>query len=335
MLDGGVLRTGWPLRKIIGTVAINMRPVRGPWGGSSTFVKQLSAYLGFRGYRVVFKLDERVDVAILIDPRTETANRVFGVDDIVRVRQRNPRLRVLHRINECDQRKDTSFMDPLLAQANKVADHTVFIARWLLDYHAQRWFDRERPHSVIYNGADPRIFHPVGSLHWDGVSPLKIVTHHWSSHMLKGFREYQQLDTAIANGEIEGVELYIIGRWPDDIQWQAARTIEPLHGAPLARALRQCHLYITASRWEPCGMHHVEGAQCGLPLLYHVDGGGIVEAGERYGVSFSDDLLPRIDEVRSRYPSLRRDVLDNMPSGDRMVHDYATIIQSLITDAAA
>lgn len=322
------------VRHPIGTVAFNMKAVRGPWGGSSTFVTQLSSYLQRRGYRVVFSLDESVDVAVIIDPRMDAANRMFGIDDIAEMRERNPRLRVLHRVNECDQRKGTEFMDPMLAEASEVVDHTVFIAEWLRGYHATRWYDIARPNTVIYNGADPRFFHPVGSVKWDGSEPLRFVTHHWSENMLKGFAEYEMLDDAIASGEVEGIELVIVGRWPASINWKTATTVAPLHGIKLAQELKKHHVYITASRWEPCGMHHVEGAQCGLPLLYHQDGGGIVEAGERYGLCFGDNLIDRVNLMKEQYSELREKALDHSPCGDRMTLDYANIIQRLITEAA-
>ena len=104
----------------------------------------------------------------------------------------------------------------------------------------------------------------------------------------------------------------MIGRWPAAIEWRAARTFPPTTGTELADLLRQCHLYVTASRWEPGGMHHVEGAQCGLPVLYHEDGGGIVEAASRYGIGFRDDVAGAIGAARERYPELRRRVLDRL-----------------------
>ncbi|MEI9897644.1 MAG: hypothetical protein WDN28_28240 [Chthoniobacter sp.] len=36
-------------------------------------------------------------------------------------------------------------MDPLLAKASAHVDFTIFIAEWLRDYHAARWFDVSRP----------------------------------------------------------------------------------------------------------------------------------------------------------------------------------------------
>lgn len=318
----------------LGRIAFNMRPARGPWGGSSPFVVQLKYYLQKRGYDVCFDLKKKVDVIVLIDPRDDLQFKAFGMDEIRAYKKNNPKLKLLHRINECDQRKNSSFMDELLKDANELADHTVFIANWLQEYHSDRWFNKENSHSVIYNGADPKVFHPIGSAIYDNKEVFRIVSHHWSDNMMKGFDIYQKIDQAIEMGLLDGVELWIVGRWPSEIEWQKARLFPPSQGKKLADTLRRCHAYVTASRWEPCGMHHVEGAQCGLPLLYHKDGGGIVEAGERYGLGFGDDdYIDAIKLLRDNYGRYRNLVLNNSPCGDRMVMEYTNRIQSLIANS--
>lgn len=80
-------------------------------------------------------------------------------------------------------------------------------------------------------------------------------------------------------------------------------------------------------------MHHVEGAQCGLPLVYHEDGGGIVEAGQKYGLGYFDDPSDALREVAARLPEFRNRVLGAMPSGDRMVMDYVDICTKLAAGA--
>lgn len=312
------------------TVAMNMKPVKGPWGGSSPFVTQLASWLKRLGYRVTYSLDGDVRVIVLIDPRKEGGTKPFGPDEIRAFKANHPEVRVLHRVNECDQRKNTDFMDRMLEEANGLADATVFISEWLLDYHAGRWFDREKPHAVAYNGADSAVFHPVGSTGYDGSGPFRVVTHHWSDNPLKGFDVYERLDGLIAEGKLTDVEFHVIGRWPSGISWRAARTFPPTHGRDLAERLRACHAYITASRWEPCGMHHVEGAQCGLPLLYDEEGGGIVEAGRRYGIGFRGDPADAIARMRDDYALYRRRVLESMPSGERMCLVYGEMIQGLL-----
>jgi glycosyltransferase involved in cell wall biosynthesis len=321
-------------RDPVATVAINMRATSGPWGGSSTFVAQLRAFLRARGYRVTCRLGPEVDAIVLIDPREDLQLKAFGMAEIIAHKQRHPRVRVIHRINECDQRKGTNFMDAFLAEANAHADYTVFIAEWLREYHAARWFDTRRPHEVIYNGADCAIFHPIGQHPWQPGETLRVVTHHWSDNPLKGFDVYEEVDRLIDAGKLPGFELRVIGRWPARIQWKSARTAPPLAGRALAAALRECHLYLTATRWEPCGMHHVEGAQCGLPLLYHEDGGGVVEAGLKYGLGFRDDVGAALLAARDRYDKLRARVLAHMPAGDRMVLSFAGLLQRLLAERA-
>lgn len=311
-------------------VAINMYPAAGAWGGSSVFVHQFLAALRRCGIRPVFDLAGPVDVIVIIDPREDLLNKAFGMAEVIRYKEQYPKVRIIHRINECDQRKASDFMDEYLRKANDIADHTVFISQWLKGYFTARWFDPGRSHQVVYNGADPAVFHPMNAHHFDG-GRLRLVTHHFSAHPMKGFAVYQQVDAMIADGRLPDTELWVIGGRPPEMQWRTAKLFAPAAGRDLANLLRQCHVYITASLWEPCGMHHVEGAQCGLPLLYHEDGGGIVEAGKKYGIGFNkQNLVETINEMRSCHSEMREKVLKEMPDGSKMVTDYIRTVQRLV-----
>jgi glycosyltransferase involved in cell wall biosynthesis len=306
-----------------------MRPVRRSWGGGNQWVQQTVTHLRRRNIAVCYSLEKDCDCIVMVEPRIIPTVR-FAADEIRRYKATHPQTLCIHRINECDQRKGTNFMDALLAQANDVADYTIFISQWLRDYHAERWFDLSRPHTVIYNGADPAVFHPIdGSGPQVGI-PFRLVTHHWSDNWKKGFALYKTIDNLIAEGVLTGFELWVIGRWPWEILWRSAVTFPPTTGIPLARMLRQCHAYITASVWEPGGMHHVEGAQCGLPVLYHRDGGGIVEAARQYGIAFTDDtVVEAVNDMRNSYSRYRDAVLAQAPCGDRMCWGYLHIIVTL------
>lgn len=285
-----------------------------------------------RGWRVQYSLSPTPDVVFVIDPRMDHPKKKFGLEELRAFRKKRPEVPILHRINECDQRKGTDFMDELLRQTSELCDHTVFIAEWLRDYFIERWFDPARPHSCIYNGADPVIYHPYGAVAPNPDRPLKIVTHHWSDNELKGFDVYEKVDHLISDGKLPGFSLRVIGRWPKSIRWRSAELIGPMTGKPLAQKLRECHIYLTASRWEPCGMHHVEGAQCGLPLVYHEEGGGIVEAGLKYGIGYRDDPSEALKQMASRLPEFRNKLFRAIPSGDRMAMDYADLCQYLVTN---
>jgi glycosyltransferase involved in cell wall biosynthesis len=317
----------------IARIAFNMRPLERAWGGGNWWLTQVVRHLRECGYDVGFDLASEPGAVVLVDPRVG-GNVVFGAAEIAEYKRRRPATLCLHRINECDLRKGTDEIDELLASANQIADHTVFISNWLRDYHADRWFDPARPHTVVHNGADPAVFHPLGSARFDG-GTLRLVTHHWSDNPMKGFDVYEQVDRLIAERELADVELWVIGRWPAATEWRAARTFPPVTGRELADLLRRCHAYVTASRFEPGGMHHVEGAQCGLPVLYHQDGGGIVETAGRYGIAFGVDVKAAIGEMRERYAELRRRVLERPPSGDEMCARYRAVLQRLLVADAS
>lgn len=319
-------------KRSLATVAFNMQPRRGPYGGGNQWLQQVSAYLARCGYAVRYDLSSKVD-CVLGTHAGLTGKLTIPYAEVLAAKKRNPALKCVQRINDNDLRKGTGEMDNMLAEANKAADHTVFVSSWLRDHHAARWFDASRPNSVILNGADPAVFHPHGAARWRPGDPLRIVTHHWSDNPAKGFDAYAELDQLIAKGKIRNAELWIIGRWPKSITWQSAKTFKPCSGHKLASLLRQCHVAITASRHEPGAMHPVEAMQCGLPLLYHLDTGGTVELGEKFGVFFSDDLPAAVADMRTRYASLRERVLREGPAGDLMCLQYRRLVQSLLCNA--
>ncbi len=316
-------------RKSLGTVSINYRPVDGPYGGMNLFVRQVTRWLLHRGYQVIYELNPEVDVIFIVHAWM-THTDPYGFDETQAFKRDNPTVKVLLRVNECDKRKGTDHMDQWLARWHALADYTVFISKWLSDYHADKWFDSERPHTWVYNGADPRVFHPVGSAHYQANEPLRLVTHHWSDNPMKGYPDYVKLDNMIHSGQIRDVDFSVIGRWPEDIQWKSTKTYGPMQGKELADLLRSCHVYLTGSLYEPGGMHHVEGIQCGLPVIYHCSGGGIVELAKHYGVEYSDDLASAIGTIRANYHSYRENVLNQPPtSGDEMCLRFVDIIQRL------
>ncbi len=315
----------------VARVALNLRPIYSSWGGGNQWLTQTVRFLRFSGYTVRFDLREPVD-CILVTHFGLTGKTSFSLDDLRSYRREHPDVRVIHRVNDNDARKHTTEMNPRLAAYSEIADHTVFISSWLRDHHAGLWFDPAKPHSVIVNGADPSIFHPIGSRHWTGREPLRLVTHHWSDNWMKGFKVYEEVDRLIASGELPGVELWVIGRWPAQIQWKAARTYPAAHGEALAGLLRQCHAYLTASLWEPGGMHFIEGGQCGLPVLFHEDGGGICEVARPFGIGFRDDVKAAVEQLRVQYCELRRLALEQGPAGDAMSLAYRRIVQQVLAE---
>lgn len=309
-------------------VAVNMKPKNSPWGGINPFVEQLSAYLTSKGHIVTYGLDEDI-TCILMIKSWPTETTCFTPAEILEFKKKHPGVNCIHRVNECDKRKGTDYVDGWLKKANESADFTVFISDWLKEYFIEKWFDSSCPNAVIRNAADKNIFYPKESNCYKAGNIFRVVTHHWSDNWMKGFNVYKEVDRMISEGSLKGFSLMVIGRWPKEIKWCSAITYPPLRGAKLADLLRQNHAYLTASLWEPCGMHHIEGAQCGLPLVYHEDGGGIVEFGRQYGIGFRDNVREALITARDSYPHLRKQVLEFMPSGIKMCAMYEEVLVSL------
>lgn len=286
-------------------VAANFKLVSGPWGGGNRFLSALIGALESRGDTLVHSLDRRdLDLILILDPRRRHPAVTFTPGDVLRYLMfTNPNAVVVHRINECDERKGTTHMNRLLRRANYCADHTVFVGSWLQELPL--WEPRPGTSSVITNGADTTLFHPRGFQPWTGRGPLKLVTHHWGGNWMKGFDIYQRIDRMLAEPAWRNtIEFTYIGNLPKGFAFEHARYSPPLDGEPLAAALRSHHAYITASINEPGGNHQNEGALCGLPLLYRRSG-CLPEYCDGFGVSFDEtDFERQLQQLIDRYAAL-------------------------------
>ncbi len=312
-------------------VAIGYRLQSGPWGGGNRFVGALSEALVQAGHSVIFDLsDADIDIILLMDPRSRLPLFSFGAGAILRyVAFRNPSAIVIHRVNECDERKNTRHMNKLLTRANYCADHTVFVGSWLCDLPAWRAAPPAES-TVILNGADSRAFSPQGFVPWTGTEPLKLVTHHWGGNWMKGFDIYARLDAMLAdNSWKERIRFTYVGNLPKGFRFRHARHVAPLSGQDLADELCSHHAYITASINEPGGNHQNEGALCGLPLLYRKSG-CLPEYCTGFGVPFSPETF---EDALSQLMSTYEDLAGRMPAyphtAERMTANWLALLNSL------
>lgn len=314
-------------------VAINTRPLDGPWGGGNRFVKTLAAALEGKGHKAVFELEPDADIVVMIDPRSRNPQLSFTPAQMFDHVGRHPQTIVVHRINECDERKGTKTMNFRLRIANYVADHTIFIASWLKDLGVWR---RETPSSTILNGADEETFVPRSAARWDGTGPLKLVTHHWGAHGNKGWDVYGLIDRVMGEDPWRSkVELTFIGNAPAGASYRNIRFLAPLDGRPLAEALAEHHAYVSASINEPAGMHHVEGCLLGLPILYRKSG-ALPEYCAPYGVGFDGpaDFPAALTQLRADYSRLRAAVDTYPNTATRMATDYLALLERLYAGRA-
>ena len=312
------------------SLGMNLQP--GPWGGGNQFGRALIDYLQQKGVEVSFDLSASdLDLIMLAEPRANLRISAYTDHETFQyLRQVNPRAIVVHRVNECDERKGTTGVNQRLRRANLCADHTVLVSTWLKNLHLQQGM-RCRSYSVILNGSDQRVFHSEGYRRWDGNEPMKLVTHHWGGHWMKGFEVYERVDCLLASDRHRGrLSFTYVGNIPEGFRFRDATYVEPKHRHALAAAIREHHVYLTAACNEPGGNHQNEGANCGLPLLYR-ESGCMPEYCDGFGVSFTaESFEQKLEEMMETYDHWADRMIDYPHTAERMSMQYYDLFVELL-----
>lgn len=305
-------------------VSLNIKFIDGPFGGAMQFARTFREYLEKHNVEVVTTLqDDNIDVIFHIVPFPHMEISSYSFLDAAEYKRSHPKAKIILRINECDERKGTHHMNRLIIQASRYSDHIVYIASWLKSLFESQGLNPAIPSSVILNGADNTIFHSRNKLLWNGSDKMKIVTHHFGGNHMKGHDVYQKLDLLLSRKEFSDLfEFTFIGNIPENITYERTNVIAPLSGMALGGELRRHHIYITATRNEPAGMHHVEGALCGLPLLY-LESGALPEYCHDYGVGFTEEnFVEKLQELRGRYHEFLETLKTYPNTSDHMNSQY-------------
>ena len=313
-------------------VSIGTRIKEGPWGGGNLFAVNLSEYLSKNGHDVFFDLhEEDLDLILITEPRKTSESSAFTSNDVFNYKKYiNNKVVVVHRVNECDQRKGTKYLNAYLLHANRVADHTIFVSSWLKNLFVNLGFSEEKS-SVILAGANSEIFNKSGFTPWDKKSKIKIVTHHWGGNWNKGFSIYKKLDELLNKNDYKNkIEFSYIGNLPKNFEFKNTFVQQPLAGKKLASEIKKNHLYITGSINEPSGNHHIEAGQCGLPLLY-IDSGGIPEYCDGYGEKFTNSNFElKLEKIIKEY-DYHLERMKNYPyNSDLMSKEYMILFNKLL-----
>ena len=298
------------------------------------FGKAFNRYFCERGNQVLFDLrDPEIDIILLTDPRRSSSSATFSDSDIAYyLTNINSRAIVVQRVNDNSRSRNSNFRSRRLALANHCVHQTVFISQWLQDDYEADGFSLIEP-AVIQNGGDRSVFHSVGGRTWDGHKKLRVVTHHWSINWKKGFDVYNEIDMLLDQQRYrEAFEFTFVGRVPSTVRFHNTRVVEPLAGTDLADEIRSHHVYLTASIGEPAGMHHIEGALCGLPVLYR-QSGALPEYCEKWGWSFSEgDVGLGLLNARERYAEVKSRMIDYPYDIDRCCAAYDQLFKDLLAN---
>ena len=283
-------------------ISIGSEIIEGPFGGGNEYLKNLSEFLKIKGHEVVTHLkDKDIDIILLTSPFINSETSTFSNYDIDYYQKFiNKNAISFHRINECDERKNTKNINSYIIRSNKNIDVTFFVSEWLMKLFTELNYFKNS--FVVKGGPNSRIFNFENKKFWSHGEKVKIVTHHWSDNFMKGFEEYQALDDLLENTEFSNkYEFTYIGNIPKNVKFNNTNLMRPLHSTSLSNELKKHHIYITGSKHEPSGNHHMEGAMCGLPILY-VESGGLPEYCKEYGLPFNkENLNESLDAIVKNY----------------------------------
>ncbi|HBG27233.1 MAG: hypothetical protein A2Y10_12455 [Planctomycetes bacterium GWF2_41_51] len=237
----------------------------GPWGGANQFLKALKKNLEIR--ECYSKSMSKADVVLCnLNPaifmEILTAVRVFG--------KKHDRPRLIVRIDGpvsgirgTDNEMDRLFIDFI----NIAADGVLFQSEWSRQKLAEIAKIVTVNSRVITNAPDKKFFNKSPAHPGDN-QKIRLIANSWSPNPNKGFEVYKYLDDVL---DFSKYEFTFIGNSP--VEFKNIKHIKPLDSKKLAKELKQHHIYITASRKDPCSNSLIEALHCGLPAIAYNDGG--------------------------------------------------------------
>lgn len=266
-----------------------------PCGGGSRFALNLSNYLISKGHEIQYSFDPSnlPDCILFFDHKLysdDCITKWLSLDHAKLIRQKFPKIPFITRINDIGYPKSRpeNFVKNFSELAN-ISNFVIYVSEWLQkDYYKNKIFTESQ---VIHNCVDEKSFN-IKEYVFD---KPKLFTHHWSDNRMKGWDIYEKIDKWIADKDID---FTFVGNIPQGVKLTNTKLYPPLPEKEIANIIKQNNIYITASKFEPCGNHFIEGLACGLPLLYTKDSGGTKEFGE-YGLEFDtfDDFKIKFDNI--------------------------------------
>ena len=125
--------------------------------------------------------------------------------------------------------------------------------------------------------------------------------------------------------------ILLIGNLPSGFSFKKLTIYCPT-GKELGFELSRHHIYLSASINEPAGMHHIEAALCGLPLIYR-ESGALPQYCKNYGISFkNDDFLPALKKMFYEYPELKKRMKSYPYKSSKMTDEYLNLFSDLINN---
>jgi len=262
----------------------------------------------YSDYEITYELEPNTCIYVIIDPFKDNKFKVYSLEDVINYKNQHGG-KIVIRVNDCDKTRvvnDNNSRELQIMNNFNAIDFFIFNSNYIKTYYFDKFKKKNLSikdnFSVIINGCDQRIFYDAPKILND---KIKLVTHHWSSNMHKGYQLYYNLwkytQTSTTN-----IDFTFIGQNVPDM-FKSVPILGPFSGRRLADHLNKYHIYITDSVYDSCPNHVIEAISCGLPILCSNKQGGSRElttmSPYKIGDLFTtfDDLLRKIDIIINNY----------------------------------
>jgi len=287
----------------------------GPWGGGNQFLKALRKEFVSQN---VYEEEACKSDAIIF-------NSHHKLDEIVMLRKKHPKILLIHRLDgpiQLVRGYDEGLDTKIFEYNNKYADATIFQSTWIKKESEKLGLKINFNHAIILNAPDETIFNKKKTF-YNPLEKIKIIASSWSGNIRKGFDVYEWLDN---NLDFSKYEFTFVGNSP--IKFKNIKHIQPLPSIQLAEKLRENHIYLTASKFEPCSNALIEALHCGLPAIAYNNGGNpeiIGKAGELF--TNNEEIIEKLELIRNKYNEYQNNIkLLNMK---QTAIEYYNFINSL------
>jgi len=298
-------------------IYLNREPVNGPWGGGNKIIQTLSSALVADGHEVVYQLNTpNIDLIYCQDPRPNARGEWY--QHIINYKNQFG-TKVIQRVGDVGSHGKPELTE-LVKKTCALSDRVIFTSQWAQDYIGYK----ENNAVVVHNAPVSQFYEYRNNTN---VSKIKLVTHHWSTNIRKGFELYRQLDNLIS--AMPRWEFTYVGSLPKNFVFSNTNYI-PATGdnKKLGKIISDSTIYLTASEEEAGANHVLEGMAAGLPVVYHSNGGSVKEYAERFGAGFNDTqtMIDAISNVFNNYQLYKNRVMQYTDNIDTVCKKYLEII---------
>lgn len=273
----------------------------GPHGGANQFLKALRDH--WVRHDLYSEDLHNCDVILFNSSPASFTSMRSRVVRLLEFKRRFPEKIIVNRIDgpiQLVRGQDAGLDQLFFALDQLVADGTIYQSMWSRGKCIEQGMIENEFATVIPNASDPAYFNLSSSNPIES-GKIRVIATSWSPNSRKGFDIYKWLDE---NLDFEKYEMLFVGNSP--IEFRNIVHIPPLPSQELVKQLKNSHLYLTASRNDPCSNSLIEALACGLPVIAF-RGGGHPEIVGKAGFLFDDpsEIPNLLEKIEAHYEELR------------------------------